>query len=515
MSLLTTARSIADTVLYEGYLLYPYRSSSSKNQLRWQYGIVGPAGGVEAGVGEESMLQTECLIATVDAADAGVGSDADPRVDIYLRFLQVQARTVETAAEAAGQQFQPVAELRFAGTTWLPWDEAVEQEIPVLDVAVAELAAGRTVDVQVPGGEEVELLHDGVKVAGRVVRRRLPLTGRLHLSATLHPGARPLWTLRCRLDNISPHVPAAADAVGASPRDVAARQSFVGTHLLLVARHSAFVSLIDPPAWAAEAAGGCANRRAWPVLVGQPGQTDVVLASPIILPDYPELAPESPGSLYDSLEIDEILTLRVMTLTDEEKVAARATDPRAAEIIDRSDLMPPEVFEKLHGALRGFGTPTDLAPTDLAPTELAPTEPAPIELAPIELAPTETAPTETAPANIDADGVPWWGEERDASVKPESDAVRIGTVDVSKGSRVRLRPSRRADAQDLFLADRTAVVARVDSDVDGATHVAVLLEDDEMAEIHGWYGRYYYFAPDELEPLQPRRASEPQAGATG
>ncbi|MEP6642525.1 MAG: hypothetical protein ABJB93_11550, partial [Gaiellales bacterium] len=235
----------------------------------------------------------------------------------------------------------------------------------------------------------------------------------------------------------------------------------------------AFVSLIDPPAWAADPAGACTNRRAWPVLVGRPGQTDVVLASPIILYDYPELAPESPGALYDSTEIDEILTLRIMTLTDEEKAAARATDPRAAEIIDRSDLMPDEVFEKLHGALRGFGAPAAAA----------------------------DAPHRDAP-HRDQDGVPWWGEEMDAGVSPEHDAVRIGAVDVAKGSRVRLRPNRRADAQDIFLADRTAVVTRVYADVDGGTHVAVVLEGDEMAEIHDWYGRYYYFAPDELEPLQ-------------
>ena len=72
----------------------------------------------------------------------------------------------------------------------------------------------------------------------------------------------------------------------------------------------------------------------------------------LFLYDYPQIAPESPGDLYDATEIDEILTLRTMTLTDEEKREARATDPRAAAIIDRVDDMPPEILDRLHGAVR-------------------------------------------------------------------------------------------------------------------------------------------------------------------
>jgi len=226
--------------------------------------------------------------------------------------------------------------------------------------------------------------------------------------------------------------------------------------------------------------------------MGTDGDRDIVLASPIILYDHPQVAPESPGALYDSTEIDEILTLRIMTLTEEEKAAARSTDPRAAEIIDRSDLMPPEVFEKLHGALRGFDT---LQPTGGSQP--------PNDESAAEIAATAAAP----PVATGGDGVPWWGEEMEASVSPDTDSVQIGDVAVAKGTRVRLRPSRRADAQDLFLADKTAVVSKVYSDVDGNTHVAVTLEDDPASEFHDWYGRYYYFGPEELEPLHPRKTS--------
>ncbi|PZS27429.1 MAG: hypothetical protein DLM59_16480, partial [Pseudonocardiales bacterium] len=296
------ARGIADTVLYEGYLLYPYRSTSGKNSVRWQYGIVGPAGGVEAGVGEEPTMQCHCLVET---------ANLDARLDFYLRFLQIQTRAVEAAVEGSPGEFTPVPELQVGATNWVSWDEAVEQEIEILDIPLAELSAGHAVEVTAEGEELIESLTDDAgQAVGRVVRKRLPLKGRLTLSTRAGASPRPLAILSTRLDNISAFVPAPEGTVGVSPRDVAVRQSFVGTHLLMAVRGSDFVSVIDPPEWAAPAISGLTNRRCWPVLIGDKGATDLVLASPIILYDYPELAPESPGALYDSTEIDEILTLR-------------------------------------------------------------------------------------------------------------------------------------------------------------------------------------------------------------
>jgi hypothetical protein len=181
----------------------------------------------------------------------------------------------------------------------------------------------------------------------------------------------------------------------------------------------------------------------------------------MILPDQPEIAPESPGDLFDATEIDEILTLRVMTMTEAEKAAARGTDPRAAAIVDRCDTLPPEAMALLHGARRDVSTDPSIVEPD----------------------------------------VPWWDPGADASVSPETDSVLVGAIPVAKGSRVRLHPGRRADAQDMFLAGQVATVTAVLSDVDGETHVAVVLEDDPAADLHDWYGRYWYFAPDEIEPL--------------
>jgi hypothetical protein len=198
-----------------------------------------------------------------------------------------------------------------------------------------------------------------------------------------------------------------------------------------------FLSQIDPPLWAAAAAKACRNEHTWPVLVGE-----VMLSAPIILYDHPVIAPESPGDFFDSTEIDELLTLRTMTLTDEEKRAARATDPRAAELLDRVDTMPPEVLERLHGAVRYLRRAT-------------------------------------------------------GPVEPERVAVPGGSV--GPGSRVRLRPSGRADAQDMFLRDRTATVEAILSDVDGSTHLALTLDDDPGADLNREMGRFLYFAPDDVE----------------
>ena len=72
---------------------------------------------------------------------------------------------------------------------------------------------------------------------------------------------------------------------------------------------------------------------------------------------------------------------------------------------------------------------------------------------------------------------------------------------------MRLRPSRRSDAQDLFLQGLSATVAGIFKDVDGEVHVAVTVDDDPATEELSWQGRYLFFYPDEVEPLTVQRGS--------
>ncbi len=430
---LTRARQVADAVLYEGYLLYPYRASSAKNQVRWQFGILGPEGAEQAGVGEPPTMSAQVLF---EAQQLGA------TIDICLRFLHVQARSVE---RREGDRWVPVSELVVEGTRWIPFHEAVPREVCFAGITLSDLVVGHTLDVGLSGGAEdtdVEELTEGGNVVGRLVRRRWALQGAV--AVALDPGLDPrAGILTITVDNHTAWAREASLAPGGTPRDLAARHSFVGTHLLLTALGGRFLSSIDPPDWAAADAKTLMSQRCWPSLIADDDGSDAVLVAPIILGDHPTVAPESAGDLFDATEIDEILTLRVITMTDGEKAEARGTDPRAAAILDRCDGMTGSAMERLHGARR------------------QPVDPA----------------------------------------EPLTDSVDIRGVPVARGSRVLLRPTRRADAQDIFLAGQTALVTRVYFDFDGQTHIAVVLEDDPGRDLYDTSGRFYYFSPEEVEPL--------------
>jgi hypothetical protein len=425
------ARAVADAVLYEGYLLHPYRASEAKNRSRWQFGVLGPPLASESAFGEPPTMSMQCLLTP------------GGHVTVHLRFLHLQVRDVERLESGGSDNHVP--SLRIGDRTLLSWDEAVEHEVTVPPFVT-------DFPVHVPAFSDFTPLHSAHSPsdppAGRFVRRRWPLTARVGLSfSPLRLPGGPLTRLTVTVSN--EHPSPVAD------KQSAARHSLLGAHLLIEAHGCSFVSVQDPPPFAAEAAADCTQNRCWPVLAGPPGTADVLLGAPIILYDHPRPAAESPGELFDLTEIDEILALRVLTMTDAEKAEARATDPRAAAVIDRCDALSRPEWERLHGARRD------------------------------------------PPA---VDDVPWWVPAVDGSVDPMRDTVDVGGVTIGRDSRVVLRPARRADAQDLFLDGRLAKVTAVVADVDGRTHVAVALVDDPNADLHEWYGRYYYFAPDEIEP---------------
>ena len=427
------ARAVGDAVLYEGYLLYPYRASAGKNRVRWQWGVLMPPSYADDARGEYATSHTECLL--------------EPRshtaLHVKLRFLQAQQRLAHD-----GEEF--VATMTAAGTEYTTWDEAVEREVDFVLPAAELLAQPVETPFAVPGWEESEDVGDGCSL----VRRSQELTGLL--TARLDSLDGPFGGVRLRLDlrNTSPWT--AADAT----RETALRHALLAAHLILSVDSGHFLSMLDPPEWAKPAVEACVNERVWPVLIGSTTQSPVMLASPIILYDDPAIAAESAGELFDGTEIDEILTLRTMALTDDEKREVRATDPRAASIVDRVDDMPQELLDRLHGTVRYLRSVTG--------------EPE----------------------------VPWWDPGADASVSPETDSVIVAGTRIAAGSRVRLRPNLRgSDAQDMFLTGLDATVRAVLSDVDGSTHVAVTVDADPAAEMQNAHGRFRYFSPDELEPL--------------
>ncbi|WP_279580936.1 hypothetical protein [Fodinicola feengrottensis] len=309
-----SAKAIADTVLYEGYLLYPYRASAAKNQARWQFGVLMPPGFASPVRGEYDTCQCECL--------AEPGKDAD--LEVLVRFLRLQQRTAQ--ALRPGDVYEDVPSLYAAEGEITTWVEAVAEEVSV-KIPVADLiAADSTTALDVPYGQESEPLRSAEgELVGRVVRSRAALHGELRLHAEELDGPFGGVKIHAEIRNTTPWQ-------HPNPyRDAALHAAFVATHALIGVSSGAFLSLLDPPEWAKVAVQECTNVRCWPVLLGA---GDAVMASPIILYDFPTIAPESPADLFDGTEIDEILTLRTMAMTDEEKRQARAT--RAARALARS-----------------------------------------------------------------------------------------------------------------------------------------------------------------------------------
>jgi hydrogenase maturation protease len=344
---LAAVDKIAKAVLYEGYMLYPYRPSSVKNQQRWNFGVLCPQSYSEAQNGSEAWtMQTESLVQ---------GSSLT-RLEGRVRFLQLVARSVGELTTPVSElrpgeipEFRLVERLAVNGRVYQPWQEAVEREVtlPICNIE-ALIQAPLPESFTFPASEAFEHLRDGGgPITGVVIREQSTLQGMLEIKSERM--GDDLFKVRVNVRNRSPF----AGAQHAS-RENALLSSLVSAHTVLGVQNGKFVSLLAPPEQMSELAAGCKNVGTWPVLVGEEEQCDTLLSSPIILYDYPEIAPESAGDLFDGTEIDEILSLRIMTLTDEEKREMSQSDERARQMLERTETMPVEQFMKLHGVLRGL-----------------------------------------------------------------------------------------------------------------------------------------------------------------
>lgn len=341
------ASAIVAAVLYEGYILYPYRPSSVKNQQRWTFGGVFPEEYANFGGGDPCAMQTQCLLR----------GDAATVVEVRVRFLHLVAREIGSLPEALAElpttgepAFTPVASLEVDGVRHLAWEEAVEREIVAPDATIAALLDGVTVPFAFPDSRAVEPIRAACGIAGVVIRTARGVEGRVTITAV--PVAVDAYRLEVRIENVTP-----LDVAEIANRDLAQRRAFASTHTLLGVQNGAFVSMMDPPDDLREAAARCENQGAWPVLIGKAGALDTLLSSPIILYDYPEVAPESPGDLFDATEIDEILILRILTMTDDEKRDMAAVDPRARALLERTETLTPSQLNRLHGTLRNPRNP--------------------------------------------------------------------------------------------------------------------------------------------------------------
>ncbi len=314
-------KDIADAVLYEGYLLYPYRHSALKNRQRWTFGVVYPrTEGTTREMQEPWTMQTECLLT----------GQAETTLTVYVRFLHLLTHMQQSEDHGSS------------------WDEGMPREVRA-EITLGALSSGaHHIEMIFPGGEQA---NDGATETLAGPMRWYPLTGTMTISAT--PVDPQLFKLRVAIANTSPLAHSLPQR-----RDASLLQSFVSTHAILQVQHGSFPSLIDPPHELAHLAQSCQNLHTWPVLIGNTGAHDALLSAPIILYDYPQIAPESIGPFFDGTEIDELLALRILTLTDEEKQQMQEADEQTRALLERTEQLSQEQLMKLHGAIRG------LAPID-------------------------------------------------------------------------------------------------------------------------------------------------------
>jgi hypothetical protein len=418
--------SVADAVLFEGYILYPYRPSSLKNRQRWNFGTLYPQAFAEAqSPAEHWQFHAEVVFE----------ASPETRLHARVRFLQLAAPS----------------DSRNEG-----WEEGFARCRTLDGVHLDELVRGVEVDFDLTHLGEEERAAAAPQFAER------PRQGRLSLRAIrLREGP---YKLVATFSNLSP-----AEAYASFSRRTVQGAAFTSAHLMLALEHGSFVSLLEPPAALEVAIKDCKQGGVFPVLAGEPKDRTRMLCSPIILYDYPEVAPESAGNFFDGTEMDEMLALRVLTLTDAEKDEIRSGDPHARAVLERTETLPDEQLARVHGAVRGLRHITEHEPAES---------------------------TGRAADLIDQPFDPF------AEHKPV-ESVRVFGIEIKLGDRVRLWPQKKADILDMEMEGKLAIVEAIEQDLENNVQFAVVLEDDPGRDLGmlRQTGHRFFFTPDEVEPL--------------
>jgi hypothetical protein len=325
------ARKVADAVLYEGYMLYPYRRSAIKNRQRWSFGILYPPDYQEVITGtERCSMHSECLL-----ENKGQGA-----VQMELRFLHLASHQPTRSDVAESKELDSVSNKLPSGEAW---DEGVER---AADFEISLSCDRQEFQFSFPATPERDSQPAIEQRATLTSTTQYLLTGAV--SAFAEQIREGVLKLFIDIRNTTPLGGDSAD------RDSALLRSMLSAHVILSATEAQFVSLLDPPKDLHEATKACSNVGNFPVLLGQPGEREMLLCSPIILYDYPQVAPESAGDFYDATEMDEMLTLRVLTLTENEKNQAKDGDLRVRDLMERTEAIAREQLMRTHGAIRSL-----------------------------------------------------------------------------------------------------------------------------------------------------------------
>jgi hydrogenase maturation protease len=534
---------LIEALLYEGHILYPYRPSSTKNcRGRFTFGRVYPEAYSAAQKGaERCVMQTEGLVLLFPNSLAGgeevagcrlqvAGWKTAPEPNLQLstcnlqpfklhvsvRFLQPMAREIGVLDEplakwtGAEPQCRRVPELRVGEEWFQSWHEAVERRVelslgvPPSGGTAPEPPEGgtpnagrssRRSEFSFPPRRSVEPIRDGARVVGVIVRRQARISGAVEIAAC--PAGSGLFKITVRILNQSP-----LSTAELGDEEAVLLRTLASTHTLLRVEGGEFVSLLEPAPEFKAAAEACENLGVWPVLVGDGAarERDTMLSSPILLYDYPKIAPESPGSLFDGTEIDELLSLRILTLTPEEKRKMRCVDEQARRLLERTEGLPQESLLRMHGTLRDDGGGNPKAEGRGPKEGRDPKSEAAGGAFGASVRQLERRGAKDAEKTMAA-GQPHPGGILDTTTKLEQ--VSVGGVSLRAGDRVRIRPKARADVMDLALSGQMAVIEAIEEDVEHRIYLAVVLENDPGKDLGllRQPGHRFFYGVDEVEPI--------------
>jgi|HubBroStandDraft_6_1064221.scaffolds.fasta_scaffold96490_3 hypothetical protein len=404
---------LVDALLYEGYALYPYTPGAAKNATPTPFGILYPPRYAAALPSTFARLELRCV-------------------------LQAPPEAVLSA------------EVRFLAATG-ERHEAVAHRVRLADTTVAALAAP---SVTGEHGAERE-----VEIAGEVkIAEESPRWLRLALNLRAHELAPGSYEVSLAVENRTP-------CAQGLDRSGALTHSLLSTHPIVRVSGGRFSSPLECP---------CVSVNTFPVLAS--AADDVVVGAAIVLPDHPQLAPESRGGLFDSTEIEEALLLHVKALSDSEREEIERQDPLVREMVAHAAAATPQEVLALHGrvTLRDPVGPTH-------PT--GPRNPMGVSTR----SPVTDTPPEEPPGLVD----PQAGEEH----------AEVAGVRFRRGGKVRIRPGADADLHARMLDGRTATIERILVDYDGKTHLGVTIDDDPGQELLRDSGRFLFFFAPEVEVL--------------
>ncbi|MBB4935019.1 hypothetical protein F4561_005913 [Lipingzhangella halophila] len=424
--------AVADAVLFGAQPHSPHRPPAARNQAGWQFGTLAPPGAPSE---DPNASRTECVV------EVGTGTV------LHLLVRYVPGWVCRPAGDDAGAR----AERRGNST-------------------LQEVGAAVPLDGP-PGGREIPLaLPDGARGAERDGSAGRHLTGLVTVTST--PLSMPRRVVRVGV-HVANRTPWRTGQERAT-RERVLRSSMVSVHTVLRVDHGVFVSHLEPPEWAAPAVASCRNKHTWPVLLGRPGERDLMLSSPIILADHPEAAPEGPGGPRGATGVDEIASPRTTPHARRGGTRNRpSARPSAARTVNGADGIPPETLDRLRGTLRWLDGATAWIPARRA-------EPAPgAELA-------------------GAPGAARWAPAADSGTSRGAGEVAVPGGMAVRGSRVRVRPDADpAAARAAVPRDATGTVAGIYVDVDGTCFLAVAL--DFGPAFCQERGRVLFLHPDDVE----------------